>query len=62
MGISDVEVMIQGYRTFRGDRTEDSKKGGIAVYVREHLAQSTYVVTTGSNGKTEYVILYNYER
>ena len=56
--INDAEVKIKGYRSFRGDRTEGKKKGGVIVYVSEHLAHSTRTVAKGSNDEVEYVILY----
>ena len=60
--ISDAEGLIKGYRLFRGDRTECRKKGGVAVYVKEHLAKSTYVLDAGSNGETECYAICGQDR
>lgn len=56
--IKDGEIQMSGFELFRGDRLTGRKKGGVIVYVREDWSQHTRMITAGSDGEIEYVILY----
>ncbi len=56
--IQDAEVTIQGYESFRADRIEGRKKGGVIVYIRKDIAESAIMLVAGSNGEVEYVIVH----
>ena len=55
--ILDAEVNIDGYHLFRADRA-GRQQGGVGVYIVDNLAADTSVVSTGSNGVTEHIVLY----
>ena len=56
--ILDAEIKINGYSIFRGDRTNDIKKGGVIVYIREDFANNAKLLSHGSKGLIEYVCIY----
>ena len=56
--IEDAEVTIVGYEIFRADRSKGKKKGGVAAYVRTDVAHHTRLMSSGSNGEAEYVVLH----
>jgi len=56
--INDAEIHIENYESFRTDRANDRKKGGIINYVREDLLPNTSVVVSYSNEYTELQVLY----
>ena len=43
---------------YRADRMEGTKKGGVAVYVRDDLASDVTVLNSGSDGTVEYLIMH----
>ncbi|XP_076039464.1 uncharacterized protein LOC143024537 [Oratosquilla oratoria] len=56
--IKDGEIKISGFQQFRGDRLAGRKKGGVIVYVRDDWSRHTKMLVAGSDGETEYVVLY----
>ena len=54
----DAEVNIRGYIHFRSDRPGNSKRGGVIVYLKEELDAGTKVLTSGSVGHIEYLLLH----
>ena len=55
--ILDAEVHIKGYTLYRSDRA-GRQQGGVAMYVVDDLAADTKVISMGSNGVVEHIVLY----
>ena len=53
----DAEINIAGFIHYRSDRTGNSKRGGVIVYIKEELAAGTIVLASGSVGHIEYLLL-----
>ena len=56
--IRDAEIKLEGYETYRADRVNDRKKGGVVIYTRSDVAKHTELLVANSNGEVEYVIIY----
>ena len=61
---SDKELFIDGYQLFRGDRIREKEKrgrysGGVALYVRDDLANTCEVTCQYSNGVVEILSIYS---
>lgn len=56
--IRDAEIKMKGYEMYRADRANDRKKGGVVINTRDNIAKDTQMLTNGSNGEIEHVILY----
>lgn len=56
--IRDAEIEMKGYEMYRADRANDRKKGGVVIYARDDIVKDTQMLTKGSNGEIEHVILY----
>ena len=56
--ILDAEVHMEGFQIYRADRSYNRKKGGAAIYLRNDFAVDTEVVSSGSNGIVEYLMLH----
>ena len=57
-GIKEAEISIKNFVTFRTDRANERKKGGVMNYVRDDLASETSVIISNSNEFVELLILY----
>ena len=53
----EAEVQIKGYQIFRSDRVERTQ-GGVAIYVRDDIAANSSVISAGSNGVVEHIVLH----
>ena len=56
--VIDAEITITGFQLFRADRDEETRKGGVIVYVKECFANGLRVLTTGCNSVVEWVVIY----
>ena len=60
----DAEIHIDGYKLFRCDRNRAKRKfgrnsGGVAIYVRDDIANSFENILTFSNGVIELLVIYS---
>ena len=55
--IKDAEIAIDGYQIFRSDR-EGRARGGVALYIKTELGADATVLSAGSNGVVEHIILH----
>lgn len=56
--IRDAEVHMEGFQLFRADRLQGIKKGGVAVFARNDLAAEATILSSGSNGVVEHLVLW----
>ena len=56
--IRDAEIYMPGFQIYRADRQEGIKKGGVIVYLRDDFATDGNVLTSGSNGVVEWLVLH----
>ena len=56
--ILDAEIHMEGFQIFRADRTQGKKKGGVIVYLKNEVANNANVLTAGSNGTVEWMVLH----
>jgi hypothetical protein len=56
--VPDAEVEMKGFTLFRADRQQGTKKGGVALFVGNKLASRAVILTAGSNGVVEYLVLW----
>ena len=54
----DAEVSMLEYELFRADRVEGRLKGGAALYLKREFARESYVMSSGSNGYVEHVMIH----
>ena len=55
--IKDAEINIDNYTSFRTDRSDNRKKGGIISYIKSRYAAHTKVLLSESNSYTEAQVL-----
>ena len=55
--IDDSEVAIEGFSSYRADRSENVN-GGVIVYIKDEWQSQVRVLTTGSINLIEYLVLY----
>ena len=55
--ICDSEVAIEGFSSFRADRS-DNVKGGVIVYIKDEWQSQVSVLSAGSSNLIEYLVLY----
>ena len=56
--ILHAEVHIPGFTMFRADRTEGTAGGGVIVYTKDTLQGEVKLLSSGSNGIVECVVLH----
>ena len=56
--ILDAEISVEGYKIFRSDREEGTRKGGVATYIRNDIATSATVLSYGSRDLVEYLLVW----
>ena len=56
--ILDVDVHIPGFTTFRSNRTEGTAGKGVKVYTKDTLQGEAKLLSSGSNGIVERVVLH----
>ena len=54
----DGEINMKGYSHYAVNRAANAKRGGVIVYIRDDLAPGTKIVTSGSIGNIEFLVLY----
>lgn len=55
--IKDAEIKIENYTSFRTDRSDQRRKGGVITYIKNTVAGGTKVLLSVSNSYTEVQIL-----
>ena len=53
----EAEISIEGFVPFRFDRPDNSKRGGVIIYLKEDLAPGAEDLCRGSNGNIEYLVI-----
>ena len=56
--IREAEIAIENYTSFRTDRADQRKKGGVITYIQNHQAALTEVLYSESNSYTETQMLF----
>ena len=60
--ILDAEINVEGYRIYRSDRLAGMRKGGVLMYVREDVAADMEVLSSGSTGEAEWLVVWSKQR
>ena len=56
--MKEAEISMENYSVFRADR-KDRSKGGVVVYLRKEAAADAQLLTSGSNGTVEHVVVHS---
>ena len=56
--IRDAEVKMPHFQHYRADRSNGRKQGGVIVYVRDEFSTDCRVMSSGSTGTVEHIILH----
>ena len=56
--MKEAEIMMEDYSVFRSDR-KDRIKGGVVVYIRKDAAADAQLLSSGSNGTVEHVVVHS---
>ena len=55
---SEAEINMEGYVLYRADRVAGRKKGGVAIYIKDHFSIGVQQLHAASDGFVESLVLY----